>query len=98
MYIVLSPRTWGCSLMIVIATGINIVVPTHVGVFLIPFHTAAPTVGCPHARGGVPHRQSGSIEHLALSPRTWGCSSHWQPRTPPDLRCPHARGGVPVHP
>ena len=63
--------------MIVIATGINIVVPTHVGVFLIPFHTAAPTVGCPHARGGVPHRQSGSIEHLALSPRTWGCSSHW---------------------
>ena len=52
--------------------GVEIVVPTHVGVNRWREHLVYTEGGGPHARGGEPNMPSRKIAGIAWSPRTWG--------------------------
>ena len=73
--LVLSPRTWGCTVEAGRLATPDEIVPTHVGVYRDRGRLARVGGDCPHARGGVPVLNSGSVGLARLSPRTWGCTA-----------------------
>ena len=48
-----SPRTWGCFRVGMALAGLEVVFPTHVGVFLVAWLALCLACRLPHARGGV---------------------------------------------
>ena len=68
-----SPRTWGCFKGMGVADIIDVVFPTHVGVFLAVGLDRVGDMCLPHARGGVSLKQSEQAQPSESSPRTWGC-------------------------
>ena len=97
MWNALSPRTWGCTGCRTRSPVDRPVVPTHVGVYRRPLRPECPGGRCPHARGGVPERETAGLRAMRLSPRTWGCTTRRSGRSGwHRWRCPHARGGVPI--
>ena len=68
-----SPRTWGCFSLRCSRRVRCFVFPTHVGVFLFIIARAFPSLGLPHARGGVSRTEDGMAGGVSSSPRTWGC-------------------------
>ena len=77
-----SPRTWGCFLDICRFASVQMVFPTHVGVFLFAPSPTSGFFSLPHARGGVSCAEQALICFVWSSPRTWGCfyeSQHNQP-------------------
>ena len=68
-----SPRTWGCFSLRCSRRVRCFVFPTHVGVFLFIIARAFPSLGLPHARGGVSRTEDGMAGGFSSSPRTWGC-------------------------
>ena len=73
MYLVFSPRTWGCFRPCGRERYHRKVFPTHVGVFLTLNGAGAVQVSFPHARGGVSNLHQAGLDQQLFSPRTWGC-------------------------
>ena len=69
-----SPRTWGCSVLILPDESGPEVFPTHVGMFRAVTYSPSESLSFPHARGDVP--PSGRrLWTATVFPRTWGCSA-----------------------
>ena len=68
-----SPRTWGCFSFSCSTRPLQLVFPTHVGVFLAALEAARTADGLPHARGGVSWVGALAKPLAGSSPRTWGC-------------------------
>ena len=91
-----SPRPWGCFLNAMSVSGISIVFPTPVGVFLARLVRYSALASLPHARGGV------SITILlrhttgTSSPRPWGCFLLFSCRRLLDVVFPTPVGVFPV--
>ena len=68
-----SPRPWGCFCVILPHPVRERVIPTPVGVFLIPAADFGDAWGLPHARGGVSASQLVRLGKCTSSPRPWGC-------------------------
>ncbi len=68
-----SPRTWGCFYTLSSLTYIEMVFPTHVGVFPCCSSRVEPAFRLPHARGGVSTSSGRRSLMRWSSPRTWGC-------------------------
>ena len=69
-----SPRPWGCSLIPIDATSDPRLLPTPVGMFLLPVLQNCRTLPSPHARGDVPAIPFIDRMNNDFSPRPWGCS------------------------
>ncbi len=70
-----SPRTWGCFHLNGVGHPVDLVFPTHVGVFLNWRDNPWFPSGLPHARGGVSAVAPLAHRVQQSSPRTWGCFS-----------------------
>ena len=68
-----SPRTWGCFHGFPGGHAVQLVFPTHVGVFLHELKIYGDGLRLPHARGGVSKRRARPVARKTSSPRTWGC-------------------------
>ena len=73
LFIMSSPRTWGCFLSWLPVRCVGKVFPTHVGVFLRVTSGSEPESCLPHARGGVSMVGIDPFRVFRSSPRTWGC-------------------------
>ena len=68
-----SPRPWGCFRRRGGSALQGCVFPTPVGVFLCIVQALDPSIGLPHARGGVSACYGSPLWDLVSSPRPWGC-------------------------
>ena len=80
-----SPRTWGWTEAGLIAGGIAVVFPTHVGMDRERTGLATARESVPHARGDGPDLGITVSEAATCSPRTWGWTD--RPRLAGRVRC-----------
>ena len=89
-----SPRPWGCFHARIVIEEEMEVFPTLVGVFPPSRASIRPTLGLPHARGGVLTEGFAGLCYQGSSPRPWGCFWLGSQRQRQTVGLPHARGGV----
>jgi hypothetical protein len=71
-----SPRTWGCTVVLLENGRHQPLIPTHVGVHRSPCCRSGSGSPHPHARGGAPRTSPRRQDPITSSPRTWGCTAH----------------------
>ena len=69
-----SPRTRGCSFIVLVALVCDRVFPAHAGMFLYRVGRTGVRSCFPRARGDVPETPKVAAVGAAFSPRTRGCS------------------------
>src|SRR5690606_23796794 len=74
VFLVSSPRAWGCTELAREALSWFEVVPTRVGVYRIGKFSWCIRKCRPHARGGVPPSMVRMAMPVCSSPRAWGCT------------------------
>ena len=75
LFILSSPRAWGCFRPCALRKSHDRVFPTCVGVFQTTLPASAAASGLPHVRGGVSGRGAMTQPCTQSSPRAWGCFS-----------------------
>ena len=96
LYIMFSPRRWGCFRGHDVQPQAHQVFPTQVGMFPRTCSFPCGSVCFPHAGGDVSAEEASDGRRLQFSPRRWGCFSSGRSSRRRSPCFPHAGGDVSI--